>query len=205
MPRDYTIILRIVGIAIFAFGFSLLGQDGSAPHPEKVANTQISIADITENSLQPFHLESSRATVLFFVTHDCPISNAYSPELARIHGEFSKKEIKLLLVYVDPDVTPKQIKEHMRDYGLQNYTAIQDSQHTLVSHTGADVTPEAVVVLPDATIAYRGRIDNMYPALGKRRRTITKHELRDALNAILENRPVTTARTKAIGCFIPNL
>ena len=33
--------------------------------------------------------------MLFFVTHDCPISNAYSPELARLNEEYEAKGFKI--------------------------------------------------------------------------------------------------------------
>ena len=49
---------------------------------------------------------------------------------------------------------------------------------------------------------YRGRIDNQYAALGKPRRVVTVHDLRDALDAVLAGRPVANPETEAFGCFI---
>ncbi len=71
--------------------------------------------------------------------------------------------------------------------------------------TGAEITPTAVIVRPDASIAYRGRIDNFYADFGKQRRTVTEHDLRDALAAVLAGKPVARPETKPVGCYIPEL
>lgn len=180
-------------------------QGEEIPLPSAVGDASISIVGIEGKKRFPFKLDGAKAITLIFVTHDCPISNAYSPELARIKQAYDSKGINMILVFVDPDVAKKEIQEHMRDYSLSGYTAVIDRTHKLVKETGATVTPEAVVVLRDGSIAYRGRIDNMYPALGQRRRVISEKDLRNALNAIIENREIETQRTQAVGCYIPNL
>jgi thiol-disulfide isomerase/thioredoxin len=181
----------------------LRGEETSLP--DTVGDTSVSIQDLEGKEQFPFRIEEAKAAVLFFVTQDCPISNAYAPELARLNKEFGSKGFKLMLIYVDPDVTNDEIKNHMKDYSLTGYTAFADKQHILVNPTGATVTPEAVVVLPDSTIAYRGRINNMYPDLGQRRRVITEKDLRNALNSIIENKPIQVPRTRAVGCYMPNI
>ncbi len=50
---------------------------------------------------------------------------------------------------------------------------------------------------------YRGRIDNVYASLGKRRAEATEKDLRKALDEVLSGKPVSTPQTKAIGCYIP--
>ena len=78
-----------------------------------------------------------------------------------------------------------------------------DRRHELIRQVGPrPVTPEAVVVAPDGTLAYRGRIDDLYAALGKRRYEATTHDLRDALDAVLAGKPVANPREPAVGCAI---
>jgi len=43
--------------------------------------------------------------VLFFVTNDCPISNAFAPEITRICSEYGPKGVDCSLVYVDPTIS----------------------------------------------------------------------------------------------------
>jgi hypothetical protein len=192
-------------ICFILAGLGLFARAGDEALPSTVKNAAISIVDIEGKERFPFRVDETKGAALIFVTHDCPISNAYSPELARLKKEYGSKGFSMTLVFVDPDVTKKEIMRHMEEYGLSGYTAVVDKSHKLVKEAGATVTPEAVVVLGDGVIAYRGRIDNMFPELGKRRRVITEKDLRSALDAVIENRPVEASRTQAIGCYIPNL
>jgi len=52
-------------------------------------------------------------------------------------------------------------------------------------------------------LVYRGRIDDQFAGLGKRRTVVTSHDLRDALEATLVGKPVPQPRTEAVGCPIP--
>lgn len=142
--------------------------------------------------------------VLLFVTTDCPIANGYAPTIQTLIGDYADAPVRFFLVHVDLDVTPEVAAAHARDYGLHGLAPVLiDQGHALVRAMGATITPEAVV-LTDAGIAYRGRIDNLWGDLGKRRPRPTRHDLRDALDAVLDGRSVEVSRTEAIGCDIPD-
>ena len=85
---------------------------------------------------------AAEATVVYFVTHDCPISNRFMPEIRRICTEYSSRDTRCLLAYVDPTVSADQIREHRRTYE-HAVPAVHDSNHALVDLAEASVTPEA--------------------------------------------------------------
>jgi hypothetical protein len=62
-------------------------------------------------------------------------------------------------------------------------------------------TPEAFVIDRDGEVAYRGRIDDLYADLDKRRVAATHHDLAEAIAAVVAGRPVEAARTDAVGCL----
>jgi len=139
------------------------------------------------------------ANVLVFVASDCPISNGYAPEINRIcagHTNFT-----FFIVQVDPELTWAAAKHHARTFDLRP-PVLLDPKHQLVKLAKATVTPEAVVLGKKRQILYRGRIDNLYAALGKKRAAATEHNLRDALTAIAAGKAVKQSETKAIGCLI---
>ena len=146
----------------------------------------------------------SKATVVYFVTHDCPISNKYAPEIRRICDEYEPGGLRCLMAYVDPTINLDEIREHRREYGSQQ-PAIHDKDHELVGLAGATVTPESAVFDESGRLVYIGRIDNFYAALGTARRKATEHDLRSALNEVLSGKPVSRPRTEAVGCYIPLL
>lgn len=145
----------------------------------------------------------AKATIVFFVTNDCPISNRYAPEIGRICREYASDGARCLMAYVDPTVSENEIRDHRGEYGSPA-PAVRDTGRDLIELAGATVTPEAAVFDAAGQLAYRGRIDNLYAALGTPRRQATEHDLRTALKEVLAGASVTRPRTQAIGCFIPD-
>ena len=112
--------------------------------------------------------------------------------------DFASQPVRFYAVNVDPDATTEAERHHAKEYGL-TLPVLLDSKHQLVAATLVTHTPEAAVILNDGTIAYRGRIDDRYPGLGKKRQAPTQRDLRDALSAVLAGKPVRVPRTKAVG------
>ena len=164
----------------------------------------ISVTDIRGQILHPFHVAGNAASVVFFVTNDCPISNIYAHEIRRICDSYAP-HASCLLDYVDPSLTESQVSRHMTDFGHGGYSAVIDRKHLLVKAAGATVTPEALVVTPGGKIAYRGRIDNLYVRLGQARPKPTQFDLRAALDAVIAGRAVDQPSAPAIGCSITPL
>jgi hypothetical protein len=170
-----------------------------------VLHPGIALRDTDGVRREPLKVEKGHAEALFFITHDCPISNYYAHEIRRICEDYSKRGLSCALVYVDPALSDEQANKHAREFGHGSYPRIIDRNHELVKATGADITPTAVLIGPDETIAYRGRIDNFYAALGKPRRQVTEHDLRDGLDAVFSGRPVAKPEAPPVGCYIPDL
>jgi hypothetical protein len=171
------------------------------PIPDPIALVELVDLDgLTHRPLRPSG--STTAHVLVFVLADCPIANAFVPELSAIERDSSARGVRFFIVHVDPDVTPAAARKHASDFGIRMPVLI-DRDHSLVAAIGATVTPETAIVTPSGDIAYRGRIDDRFGALGKKRPAPTKRDLRDALDAVIAGRRVAIARTAAVGCYIP--
>ena len=146
------------------------------------------------------------AGVLFFVMTDCPLSNAYAQEIQRLCDVYrDRQQVQCTLVYEDMALTADAARHHLAAYGYAGIPAVIDSERALATAAAVSVTPSAIVVDRQGQVRYRGRIDNLYVALGKTRWQVTEHYLRDAVDSVLANRPVAVSETPAIGCHIvPN-
>ena len=71
-----------------------------------------------------------------------------------------------------------------------------------MKRTGATVTPEAVVLDAGGKTVYQGRIDDRYAQLGKKRPEPKVLDLEAALAEFVSGKPVTVAKTNAVGCRI---
>jgi hypothetical protein len=146
----------------------------------------------------------TRANVVVFTTVDCPIANGYAPEISSIVRDHSGDGFRFLLVHVDPDVTPAAAAKHAEEYGYV-VPVLRDPDQRLARKLGVTKTPEVAVIGPAGDVLYRGRIDDQYKELGRRRPEATTRDLRDALRAIVDGEDVATPRTEAVGCTLPVL
>ena len=167
----------------------------------------LTVRDINGRTLTPF-APAGPASVVFFVATDCPVSNSYAPEIQRVCREYGTRGVECLLVYEDVDLHPspahlaQQVRQHLKEYGYEGFTASVDRERTAANYVQASITPQAFVIDRSGDIRYRGRIDNLYAAFGKTRQQVTSHDLHDALGAVLAGRQVLRPETEALGCFI---
>ena len=144
----------------------------------------------------------ARVKCVLFLGTDCPIANAYAPELARIADEFAPKGVAFTVAYPQPRAKPGAVGTHAREYALPG-TVVHDRDLALAKQLGATVTPEAVVLSPSGEVLYRGRIDDRYDKPGgKRRERPTTFDLRAALSAALDGKATAKPWLAAVGCDI---
>ena len=149
-------------------------------------------------------LSALAMTVLIFVSADCPISNRYAPEITRLYDEFSPRGVRFRLVYPNPLDDEGGIARHRVAFRLPD-VAERDRNHVLVKAAGATITPEAVLFDARERVVYRGRIDDRFVELGRERPAATRHDLRNALIALIAGKPISTPQTQAVGCFIADM
>jgi hypothetical protein len=181
--------------ALIAVAVFLLWPGASDAHPLR------DIDGVLHGSLED---APGEFTALFFLGTSCPISRQYAPEIVRICEDFQSSGTKCYLVYPESGLAAKDLKEHLQLFRHKS-PAILDTTHALVKKAGATVTPEAAVFSRVGDLVYRGRIDDLYLELGRQRREVRSHDLRDALTALAARKNVPTPRTQAVGCFIEGL
>jgi hypothetical protein len=176
-------------------------EPGAAEAEQGSRASQSSVQDLAGQPVDPF-TQNERADLLLFVRTDCPISNRYAPELARIVERFATQPLDVWLVYVDADETPEKIQAHMQEYHLPG-TPLRDVKQELAARAGVKVTPEAALFDARAVRRYRGRIDDRHVDYGKQRAEPSTHELLDAITAVLDGRTPAIAEVDAVGCPLP--
>jgi hypothetical protein len=147
-----------------------------------------------------FSESDARAICIIFVSTDCPISNSYQPELRRVRQAFEPQGIVFVMLHSAVGIEPERVREHIKNYDIDMPVGI-DSNQAIARTLQATTIPEVFVMSADGrTVWYRGRIDNLYQAIGKKRPRPTSHELRDALHAIVTGQEVPIAFTDPVGC-----
>lgn len=168
------------------------------------SDPEVVLLDLDGRSVAPLEDRDARANVFIFSSVDCPVSNRYAPEVQRLKAEFSNQGARFWLVYPNPAETPEAIRQHLEDFRY-DFDALRDPEHRLVGLTRASVTPEAAVFASGSRLAYRGRIDDRFVDFGKVRPRPTKHDLEEALQAVLAGESFTPRFTTAVGCYISDM
>jgi hypothetical protein len=82
---------------------------------------------------------------------------------------------------------------------------VRDTEQRLTAMARVTVTPEVAVFVPAGTTlreVYRGRIDDRYISLGQERPSAQRHDLENALHALLANHPIPLPGGPPVGCSI---
>ena len=142
-------------------------------------------------------------TVYIFLSETCPICQSVTIELKKLHQQFSPLQVEFIGLFPDGILSDAQTRvEFGKKYGL-SFPLRSDSGQVLTRKFHAEITPEVVVVdNVTETILYRGKVDNSFASLGKRRTVVTEHYLRTALESWMAGKKILLSETQPVGCII---
>ena len=169
------------------------------PHSGAVKKIQIETLDSKKISID--HYSNYKATVIYFLSPECPLCQSYSLNINQLKSQFESKGFRFLGIVSSTYFNKTQVKSFIKEYKL-NIPVYMDSKAAFAKQLGATITPEVFVLGKSQEILYSGRIDNWAYELSRKRKVITEHNLLDALNAINKRQKIKTTKTKAVGCYI---
>ena len=139
---------------------------------------------------------TSRATVIVFISAQCPVSNAYNDRLSALFRDYSAKDVRFVFVNANQNEPASEMEAHSKSAGFP-FPVLKDEGNALADRLGAQLTPEVFVFSPAGAVVYHGAIDD-----NKNEARVKTHATRDAIEAVLAGRPVERAELKAFGCTI---
>ena len=142
-------------------------------------------------------------TVYVFLLDECVISQFYTPLLTEYYEEYKGQKVGFIGYFPNPASNPNRIDAFAKTYKI-DFPLKQDHDKELTRKFGVTVTPEvAVWDHKSETLLYRGRIDDSYVRVGKRKYHPQHSDLKDIIEDWLKGKsPEKTVETQAIGCFI---
>ncbi len=135
--------------------------------------------------------------VAVFIAPTCPICQQYTPTLSQLQADFPSVDWQ---AYVPGPVSRRAIRQFRQHYDFA-LPVSRDKSGQQVAANGVQITPE-VVVWKGEEMVYRGRIDNGWVELGKRRGVVTEHDLRVVLEELGNGKTPAFRETEAVGCMI---
>jgi peroxiredoxin len=147
--------------------------------------------------------QANQATVYIFLSETCPICQSSTLALRKLYQEFSDKGIRFIGVFPNRGMSSAGSLEKFKKKYHIPFELKTDSVQLLVSRFCATITPQVFIVQETpARVLYKGKIDNNFERVGKKREVVTANYVQDALVEILAGKQVSLAETEAVGCFI---
>lgn len=198
-------------LVFFLFGW----QSASAADPSPLAigssapDFSLPATDGKTYSLKDF--SSSRILVVVFTCNHCPTAQAYEERIKQLASDYRPKGVALIAIspndpravtlgemgYTDLGDSFDEMKIRAKDRNF-NFPYLYDGETSAVSMKyGPQATPHVFIFDADRKLRYTGRIDD-----GEKPGTARTHDTRNAIEALLANKPVPVEATKTFGCSI---
>ncbi len=144
--------------------------------------------------------ESSH-TVVVLLLPDCPACQTYSRTLNQLHTSYRKSSVEFYGIFPGHFSSLEEMKDYRQRYKI-GFPLLHDPDKKLVKALHGTTAPEVFVCNKRGEVVYSGRIDDWMYALGKKRSVITRHDLKEAIDALVNGKKIEVSRTVPIGCII---
>lgn len=143
------------------------------------------------------------ALLVMFLCNHCPFVKHVRDELARLGRDYAKKGAAIVAISSnDPEAypadSPERMREEKRDAGYEFPYLFDGTQQVAAAYRAA-CTPDFFLFDADRRLVYRGQLDDSRPGNDV---PVTGRDLRAALDAVLEGRPVPAEQKPSLGCNI---
>ncbi|MGB5632975.1 MAG: thioredoxin family protein [Waterburya sp.] len=161
--------------------------------PDVVSGKTISLATFRD----------SKALLLMFLCQHCPFVKHVQSELAKIGQDYSEQPLGIVAISANdvvnyPDDSPEKLKQMAEELNFNFPICYDESQEVSKSYTAA-CTPDFFLFDGSGKLAYRGQLDDSRPSNDL---PVTGKDLRQAINAVLQERTIDFEQKPSIGCNI---
>lgn len=162
-----------------------------------------SLTNIDGRTLSFADVAGERGTVLMFICNHCPFVKHVANELAAIGYEYMPKGVGMVAinsndVAAHPADSPEQMIHESEQRGYSFPYLFDETQEVAKAYSAA-CTPDFYLFDGNHKLVYRGQLDGSRPDSGV---PVTGEDLRKAIDALLESRPLPQPQHPSIGCNI---
>ncbi len=152
-------------------------------------------------SLERFR--GNKGLLVMFICRHCPFVKHVQKELAQLGRDYAGKSVGVVAISSNdatayPDDAPSSLREMALELGF-NFPFCFDETQEVARAYDAACTPDFFLFNADRSLVYRGQLDGSRPGNGI---PVTGRDLRAAMDALLNDRPIDANQKPSIGCNI---
>jgi peroxiredoxin len=158
---------------------------------------------VTGKTVRLADFSGKKALLVMFICRHCPYVKHIQAALAQFGRDYAGKDIGIVAVSANdaneyPEDGPESLREMALSLGFPFPFCYDESQETARAYSAA-CTPDFFLFDRERMLVYRGQFDDSRPG---RDLPVTGRDMREAVNAVLENRPLPVEQKSSIGCSI---
>ena len=155
---------------------------------------------------QMYNLESfagKSALLVMFLCRHCPYVRHIEDEIGKLGRDYAKSRLGIVAISSNdpghyPDDAPQRLKEMAHRLDFQFPFCFDETQDVAKAYRAA-CTPDFYLFDGRRQLVYRGQLDDSRPGSD---RPVTGRDLRDAIDAVLSDKPVSSRQRASVGCSI---
>jgi thiol-disulfide isomerase/thioredoxin len=158
-------------------------------------------APATETVFATEDLGQGKPFVVGFTSNHCPHAQAYEGRLLAVARDYSDRADIVLVSSSDPEQAPEDGPDAIAERAREREYPVPylfDADQSVAATFGASRTPHVFVFDSQHGLAYHGTVDDNEEDPD----AVRVHYLRDAVDAVVNARPVPIPETEVIGCTI---
>ena len=158
---------------------------------------------ITDHLITLNEIRGERGTLIMFICNHCPFVKHVNDELVRLANDYRPLGFGFAAINSNdiqnyPEDNPENMKENASKHQF-SFPYLFDGTQEIAKKYDAACTPDFFLFDSELKLVYRGQLDNSRPGNGIHP---SGRDIREAMDAILANRPVTATQKPSIGCNI---
>ena len=164
-----------------------------------------SLKSTNENFVAMKDFTAAKGFIVVFTCNHCPFAKAYEQRILLLDAKYASKGFPVIAINPnDANREPEDSFEKMQEMAKERkytFPYLVDETQDIAKTYGAARTPHVFVLKKEddgLVVKYIGAIDDNSDDATK----VTKKYVEKAVDALLANKPIATAETKAIGCTI---
>jgi len=147
--------------------------------------------------------KKAKGLVVMFICRHCPYVKHIEKELAQFGRDYADKEIGVVAVSSNdvvnyPEDQPSQLKAMAQTLSF-SFPYLYDESQAAAKAYRAACTPDFFIFDRDLKLVYRGQFDDSRPGNAEK---ITGKDLRHAVDALLQEKPISGEQKPSLGCNI---
>lgn len=180
-----------------------MAQTPSTMIPLGTTAPDFELPDTTGNLIRRQDFDGARGLLVMFICNHCPFVKHLREALADFAREYQPKGLAIVAINSNdienyPDDSPEKMKHEKEQFGYP-FPYLFDATQEVAKAYKAACTPDFFLFDADHQLVYRGQFDDSRPGNDE---PITGADLRAAVDAVLDGKPVPEDQQPSIGCNI---